>query len=97
MDKQMKSEIIALVREMMQIALEDAEEKWLSPDDFAKHFAMFTKDWLKHYGEYLPRYKAPCSNRWAYPMHATNRLIKSGQLKVIMMHVKMYHQRKNSA
>lgn len=81
MDKQMKIEIMAIVRDALESTLENAEEKWLSADALIEQFACFSKDWLKHYGHLLPRTRAAYSNRWCYPMHKINRMLMSGEIK----------------
>jgi hypothetical protein len=48
---------------------------------------MFSKGWLKAYGERLPRQRAEVMDdgvkvsRWAYPQHRIARMIQDGTIK----------------
>lgn len=92
MDRMLRAEIIATVRQTVAEVMEGADEVWLSPDDFCKTFGMFTPEWLRRNGELLPREKVRIvledgtvkeSRSWAYPKHKINRLIKEGRLREI--------------
>ncbi|MBQ0020214.1 MAG: hypothetical protein KBT39_06795 [Bacteroidales bacterium] len=80
-DKELRCEILAEVREAVTLALETAEEKWLTPKELIAQFGCFSQDWLKNYGHLLPRTKAAYSNRWCYPMHKINRMLMDGSIK----------------
>lgn len=90
MDRILRAEIVATVRQTMTEVLEGADEVWLSPDEFCHQFGMFTKEWLARNGELLPREKASVvmpdgtvkeTRSWAYPKHRINRMISEGRLK----------------
>ena len=90
MDRMLRAEIVATVRQTMTDVLEGADEVWLSPDEFCKTFGMFTKEWLARYGELLPREKVGMvmpdgtvkeTRSWAYPKHRINRMIQEGRLR----------------
>lgn len=89
MDRQLRVEIVATVRQTMQEVLENADEVWLTPQGVVENFGMITKEWLKRNGELLPREVASViwqdgkerSTRWAYPKHRINRMIREGKLK----------------
>ncbi len=92
MDKMLRAEIIATVRQTVAEVMEGADEVWLSPDEFCKTFGMFTLEWLRRNGELLPREKVRIvledgtvkeSRSWAYPKHKINRLIREGRLREI--------------
>jgi predicted transcriptional regulator len=92
MDRMLRAEIIATVRQTVAEVLEGADEVWLSPEEFCKTFGMFSPEWLRRHGELLPREKvrivladgtAKESRSWAYPKHKINRLIREGRLREI--------------
>lgn len=88
-DKELRYEILAEVREAVTLALETAEEKWLTPKELIAQFGCFTSDWLNHYGHLLPRTKAVVNDEkktvretgWCYPMHKINRMLADGSIK----------------
>lgn len=89
MDRMLRAEIIATVRQTIQEVLEGADEVWLKPKQFLEQFGMFSQEWLDENGHLLPREyasviwpdeKEHCT-RYAYPMHETNRMIREGKLK----------------
>jgi hypothetical protein len=65
------------------------EERWLTADELCKQFGMISKEWLKEYGDTLPRERiivekldgAKTRTRWGYPMHEINRMILDGRVK----------------
>lgn len=89
MDKQMKYEMMALVRETLTATLENAEEKWLTGEQLIAQFGMFSKSWLKTYGHTLPRTQAVTLDAdgnehktgWCYPLHKINRMLQDGSIK----------------
>lgn len=92
MDRMLRAEIIATVRQTVAEVMEGADEVWLSPEDMCKQFSMFTPEWLRRHGELLPREKVRIvmadgtvkeSRSWAYPKHKINRLIREGRLREI--------------
>ena len=92
MDRMLRAEIVASVRQTVAEVLEGADEVWLSPDEFCKTFGMFSPEWLRRHGELLPREKVGIvmedgtvkeSRSWAYPKHKINRLIREGRLREI--------------
>lgn len=92
MDRMLRAEIIATVRQTMQEVLEGADEVWLKPKQFLEQFGMFSQEWLDENGHLLPREyasvvwpdeKEHCT-RYAYPKHHINRLIREGKLKGMM-------------
>ena len=92
MDKMLRAEIVATVRQTVAEVMEGADEVWLSPEDMSKQFSMFTPEWLRRHGELLPREKVRIvlddgtvkeSRSWAYPKHKINRLIRDGRLREI--------------
>lgn len=87
MDRMLRAEIVATVRQTMQEVLEGADEVWLTSDQLLERFGMFSKDWLAHNGHLLPRERAevitngkPKGTRWAYPQHRIQRMIQERKL-----------------
>ena len=92
MDRLLRAEIIATVKQTVAEVMEGADEVWLSPEDMCKQFGMFSPEWLRRHGELLPREKVRIvledgtvkeSRSWAYPKHKINRLIREGRLREI--------------
>lgn len=101
MDRMLRAEIIATVRETMREVLEGADEVWLTKEQFLEQFGMFSSEWLTRNGELLPREPASIiwpdgveeSTRWAYPKHKINRMIMEQKLKGMMPTEKMIQAR----
>lgn len=89
MDRMLRAEIIATVRQTMQEVMESADEVWLTKEQLMEQFGMFSQEWLNRNGELLPREYASVIwpdgeekfTRWAYPKHKINRMIQEGKLK----------------
>ena len=89
LDRQMRREISEQVAMAVRDTLSKIEERWLTADELCKHFGMFNKEWLKEYGDTLPRERVTVEHadgtshktRWAYPMHVINQLIMDGKVK----------------
>lgn len=88
MDRMLRAEIIATVRETMREVLEGADEVWLTPKQLVERFGMFNEDWLHRHGELLPRERAEVTMEdgtvrktyWAYPQHKIQRMIQERKL-----------------
>ena len=89
MDRLLRAEIIATVRETRREMLEGADEVWLKPKQLLEQFGMLSQEWLDTNGHLLPREyasviwpgdKEVCT-RYAYPKHKINRMIMNGELK----------------
>ena len=87
MDKLLRAEIVAEVRRSMAEVMEVANERWLTADELCDQFQMFSRSWLKNYGERLPRQRAEVTSpdgtkctRWAYPQHKIARMIHDGYI-----------------
>jgi hypothetical protein len=86
MDRKLREDIMAEVQKALASAMLKMEERWLTADELCKQFQMFTKDWLEHYGDILPRKKVKVtklngeerSTRWAYPQHEIAENIRNG-------------------
>ena len=87
MDRLLRAEIVAEVRKSMTEILEVANERWRTGDEVCEQCQMFSKGWLKAYGDRLPRQRAEVMDdglkvsRWAYPQHRIARMIQEGSIK----------------
>ena len=93
LERGFKNELMAAIRATLTRCLhelwDENEEVWLSKEDFLKQFGMFTDDWLKKYGETLPRTPATVidkngaehSTRFAYPRNQIQAMIRDGRIK----------------
>lgn len=89
LDRQMRREIAEQVAIAVRDTLAKIEERWLTADELCKQFGMISKEWLKEYGDTLPRERiivekldgAKARTRWGYPMHEINRMIMDGRVK----------------
>ena len=89
MDRQLRLDIAAEVAVAVRETLAKMEERWLTADELCKHFGMISKEWLKEYGDTLPRERiivekldgAKTRTRWGYPMHEINCMIMDGRVK----------------
>jgi hypothetical protein len=88
-DRQLRKDIAAEVAVAVRETLAKMEERWLTADELCKHFGMISKEWLKEYGDTLPRERiivekldgAKTRTRWGYPMHEINMMILDGRVK----------------
>jgi hypothetical protein len=93
MDRAFKNEVLSVVRcavvKLLSDRRDELEEVWLTKEEFLKQFGMFTEDWLKRYGETIPRSQAVVmgvdgeahTTRWAYPRNRIQRMIADGSIK----------------
>lgn len=88
MDRLLRAEIVATVRQTLAEVMEGADEVWLTGEQLCERFGMFTQEWLYRYGELLPRERAEVTmkdgsvkgTRWAYPQHRIQRMIEERRL-----------------
>lgn len=87
LDRETQRMIAEVINESVKMALEGAEERWLTRKQLLEHFGMFSEDWVKKHGKHL----FPASaiviedgvehvTREAYPMHKINRMILDNKL-----------------
>ena len=87
MDRQLRQDIAAEVAVAVRETLAKMEERWLTADELCKHFGMISKEWLKEYGDTLPRQRFVVETmdgqkhktRWGYPLHEINSGILTGR------------------
>lgn len=83
-DAATRDAITSATREAVREAMEIYNERWLTADELIAQFGFFTKDWLKRYGDTLPRERFEVvdadgehhATRWAYPQHRIQRWIE---------------------
>ena len=92
-DRQLRKDIEAVVavavNEALAKTLAKMEERWLTADELCKHFGMISKEWLKEYGDTLPRERFVVKTldgqmhktRWGYPLHEINAGIAAGRFQ----------------
>jgi len=94
MDRILRDEIVTEVKQTVAEAMEMYNEVWLPTNKFLERFGMFTKDWLKEYGKYIPRQRMEVkdresgtirTSRYAYPQHLIERLIAEGKLQTLLI------------
>ena len=89
MDNELRIDIMCTVRRAMQDALEGAQEVWLTGEQVTQQFGMFTRDWLRRYGDRLPRTQAIVRDSdgvehktgWAYPRNKIQKMIRENKIK----------------
>lgn len=93
MDRILRAEIVAEVKQTVAEAMEMYNEQWLTGEQLMERFGFITKDWLKKYGETLPRERMEvvdhdgtlkCS-RWGYPLHKIQRMIAERKHKQLRL------------
>jgi hypothetical protein len=96
MERQLRKDIASAVESAVRDTMAKMEERWLTADELCKHFGMISKEWLKEYGDTLPRQRFVVETldgqkhktRWGYPLHEINAGIAAGRfqkLKVMKM------------
>jgi len=87
MDRLLKAELKATVKETIQEVLEGDGEVYLNQKEFLETFGMFTKEWMARYGKYLPRVCGTIvlpdgteirTKGYGYPKHKIGRMIREG-------------------
>ena len=91
--RELTNAILGCIRFTLQKCLrewkDENDEVWLSKEDFLKQFGMFSDEWLKRYGEAIPRTQAIVTEadgeshatRWAYARNKIQRMIADGSIK----------------
>lgn len=89
MDKRARAEVVNVVRDAMRVIMEQYDEQWLSSKELTAQYQMFSADWLKRYGELLPRTQAIVTDAngvehktgWTYPKNKIARMIADGSIE----------------
>jgi len=93
MDRILRAEIVAEVKQTVAEAMEVYNERWLTGEQLMEQFGFITKDWLKKYGDTLPRERMEVVDRngelkcshWGYPLHRIQRMIANREHKRLSM------------
>lgn len=89
MDKRARAEVVNVVKDAMRVIMEQYDEQWLTAKELMAQYQMFTPDWLKRYGELLPRTQAVVTDAdgvehrtgWTYPKNKIARMIADGSIE----------------
>ena len=90
MDRILRAQIVAEVKQSMMDALEVANERWLTASELCEQFQMITPSWIKEHGHKLPRAKFTTkgkdgrekSTHYGYPQHKIARMIAEGNIRI---------------
>ena len=95
MDKLLRAEIVAEVKQSLAEVNEVYQEEWLTKEQLCDIFPMFTLSWIKTFGEKsaMPRERISVQSedgsgvrsRYMYPKHKINRLIAEGYFRNIVI------------
>jgi lysyl-tRNA synthetase class I len=84
MDKQLRAEIVATVRQAMLTY----NEKWVTADVLCEHVGSLTKRWLRDHGQAFNRTRIEYDDKdghheqaWLYPLHEIMQWIQDGRIK----------------
>lgn len=91
MERGLRNDIMAAVRDGVQRAMEDQQEVWIQHKDLCKQFATLTPSWLDRYGHLLPRTRPTVtdedgnqhSTSWVYPRNKLQRMFRDGSIKML--------------
>lgn len=86
LSKEAQEAIAAAVQRATAEALEMYDERYVTGEELCNRICMFTPDWLKRYGERLPRTRIYVNDddgkqrktSWGYPLHHILRRIREG-------------------
>ena len=84
MDKQLRAEIVATVKQAMLTY----NEKWVTAEVLCEHVSTLTPRWLKDHGQMLNRTRVEWDDEqghhaqsWLYPLHEIKEWIQNGKIK----------------
>ena len=86
MERKLFDRIIQVVVKAVTEAMMRICEKYITADELCEQFQMFTPDWIKNYGDILPRKKVTVTHldgktrttRWAYAQYEIAKNIADG-------------------
>lgn len=96
MSSRLVNSIMCLVRNGIEKAVtgllakrEEDEERWVTGKTLGSYIETMTDNWLKEYGQTLPRTRAEIENgdgslttgHWLYPLHRIERMLWNGEIK----------------
>ena len=84
MDKVLRSEILATVRQ----AMKTYNEKWVTDEVLCEHVGTLTPRWLKDHGQMFNRTRVEWDDKdghhtqtWLYPLYEIKEWIMNGKIK----------------
>ena len=84
MDKQLRAEILATVRQ----AMTTYNEKWVTAEVLCEHVGTLTTRWLREHGQAFNRTRVEYDDKqghhsqaWLYPLHEIMQWIQDGRIK----------------
>lgn len=88
-DKQLRAEIVATVRQ----AMTTYNEKWVTDEVLCQHVSTLTPRWLKAHGQVFNRTRVEwtdetghhVSRDWLYPLHEIKQWIVDGTIKELQL------------
>lgn len=89
MDKLLRAQVVREVRTALQDMMEQYGEQYLTAKELTAQYQMFTPEWLKRYGDTLPRVQACVTDKdgtlhrtgWGYPRNRIARMIADGSIE----------------
>lgn len=93
MDKVEIIQLQHLISTTIREQMEGATEQWVTGKELSKQFQCFTPNWLKHFGETLPRTQAVVKDAdgiehgsmWIYPRNKIGAMVADGRIKSLRM------------
>ena len=93
LDKITREAIMATVKKATVEMQEMYHEQWLTADQLCQAIPFFTKEWLKRYGQTLPRECVRVTDAqgiehrtgWCYPKMKLLRMVHDGDLRGLTM------------
>ena len=94
MDRMLRAEIIATVRQTIWEVLEGSEEVYVTPKELAQRVSFLPIEWIRRNGEkFLPREKAIVTmpdgtvkeTNPGYPLHKIMHMIQEGKFRDLRM------------
>lgn len=92
LDRHTREVIAASIREAVAEVYELYNEEWLTGRQLCEQVGFFTPDWLKRYGQLLPRERVGVLDDdgehrtgWCYPKKKILRMIQDGRLRSLRL------------
>lgn len=88
MDKQLRAEIVATVKQAMLTY----NEKWVTAEVLCEHVSTLTPRFMKDHGQMFNRTRVEWDDKdghhaqaWLYPLHEIKEWIQNGKIKELMI------------
>lgn len=91
LDKETRKAMTAAIMRATMEAQEVYSEQWLTGEQLCAEVGFFTKEWLKRYGQTLPRERVRVilpdgkehQTAWCYPKKKILRMVAEGELRAV--------------